>query len=418
MAAVAAGLSCNRCAGTPPPPAPPLPPGSSGRSRAAGRRANAPLPPNPRCGKPSKLLCPKCVALKLPREKAAFCSQDCFKAAWSTHKQAHKPAGGKDAWMYCIRRGQGRSTVMPRFGWTGELRPRLIGPARSVPAHIPRPDYAESGYPKEEQESPQQRQTKIRDKAAVAGMRHVCRMAREIIDEAHKIVKPGVTADEIDRVVHDATVERNAYPAPLNYFNFPKSVCTSPNEVICHGIPDQRELEDGDIVNVDVTAIIDGYYGDLNETYTVGDNVSDEAKHLVKSAYECLFKAIDKVKPDAKFRDLGAVISSHAHKAGLSVVKSYCGHGIGDLFHCAPQIPHYTPNKAIGRMKPGMTFTIEPMINMGSHKDVTWPDGWTAVTADGSWSAQFEHTLLVTDKGCDILTARLPDSPPLFWEKE
>ena len=247
-------------------------------------------------------------------------------------------------------------------------------------------------------------------------MRATCRLAREALDAAHAIIGPGTTADEIDRVVHDVTVEGGAYPAPLNYFNFPKSVCTSVNEVICHGIPDQRELQDGDVVNVDVTAILDGWYGDLNETYIVGKG-TEETRHLVKSAYDCLHDAIAIVKPGTKFRELGGVISQRASKAGLSVVKSYCGHGIGDLFHCAPQIPHYFPNKAKGTMKVGHIFTIEPMINVGSGKDVLWPDGWTAATADGSYSAQFEHTLIVTETGCEVLTARLDSSRKLFWEE-
>ena len=292
-----------------------------------------------------------------------------------------------------------------------------IGPTRKVPAHIPRPDYAEKGYPKEEQESHQQSVPAIRRGKEVEKMRATCRLAREALDAAHAIIGPGTTADEIDRVVHDVTVEGGAYPAPLNYFNFPKSVCTSVNEVICHGIPDQRELQDGDVVNVDVTAILDGWYGDLNETYIVGEG-TEESRHLVKSAYDCLHDAIAIVKPGTKFRELGGVIAQRASKAGLSVVKSYCGHGIGDLFHCAPQIPHYFPNKAKGTMKVGHIFTIEPMINVGSGKDVLWPDGWTAATADGSNSAQFEHTLIVTETGCEVLTARLDSSRKLFWEEE
>jgi len=216
--------------------------------------------------------------------------------------------------------------------------------------------------------------------------------------------------------VHEATIRRDAYPSPLNYYNFPKSVCTSVNEVICHGIPDQRELQDGDIVNVDVTAYFQGFHGDLNETFVVGEP-DEESKRLIKVTHDCLMKAIGEVKPGVRFRDMGEVISTHAQKNGFSVVKTYCGHGIGDLFHCAPNIPHYARNKAVGVMKEGMTFTIEPMINMGSWRDQTWPDGWTAVTEDGKRSAQFEHTLLVTATGCEILTARLESSPPLWWEK-
>lgn len=236
------------------------------------------------------------------------------------------------------------------------------------------------------------------------------------MDKAHAAVRPGITTDEIDRVVHDATVAAGAYPSPLNYFHFPKSVCTSVNEVICHGIPDCRPLEDGDIVNVDVTVYLKGFHGDLNETFTVGD-ASDDDKELIKVAHDCLEKAIQIVKPGARYRDVGEVIQKHAQAHGFSVVKSYCGHGIGRLFHCAPSVPHYAHSKAVGIMKEGHVFTIEPMINAGTHRDVTWPDGWTACSADGKHSAQFEHTLLVTDSGAEMLTARLPNSPPLWWQQ-
>lgn len=186
--------------------------------------------------------------------------------------------------------------------------------------------------------------------------------------------------------------------------------------VVCHGIPDKRELQDGDTVNVDVTVILDGFHGDLNETYCVG-KVSDEKKRLIKNTYECLDKAIRTVKPGLKFRDIGVPISKHARKNGHSVVRTFCGHGIGELFHCAPNVPHYAKNKAKGTARPGMCFTIEPMINAGGWRDVQWPDGWTAVTADGLPSAQFEHTLVVTETGCDVLTKRLDSSPPLCFQE-
>eukprot|EP00803_Ostreobium_quekettii_P010504 evm.model.scf_63.13 EVM.evm.TU.scf_63.13 scf_63:96791-98483(+) len=189
------------------------------------------------------------------------------------------------------------------------------------------------------------------------------------------------------------------------------------HQVICHGIPDCRPLEDGDIVNVDVTVYHRGFHGDLNETFTVGD-VSDEHKLLIKVAHDCLAHAIEIVKPGTRYRDLGEVIQKHAAAHGFSVVKSYCGHGIGRLFHCAPNVPHYSHNKAVGTMKEGHVFTIEPMINEGIHKDVTWPDCWTAATADGKRSAQFEHTLLVTHSGVEVLTERLPTSPLLWWQKD
>jgi methionyl aminopeptidase len=177
------------------------------------------------------------------------------------------------------------------------------------------------------------------------------------------------------------------------------------NEVICHGIPDGRALVDGDILNIDITTYHRGFHGDLNETVFVGE-VSDKAKTLVIVTNECLRKAIDIVRPGVKYRDVGDVIQKHAQAHGFSVVRSYCGHGIHRLFHTTPSVPHYSKNKAVGIMKPGHSFTIEPMISEGTWKDNTWPDNWTSVTQDGRLSAQFEETLLVTDTGCDILTGR------------
>ncbi|KAF8058467.1 MAP1A [Scenedesmus sp. PABB004] len=364
-----------------------------------------------RCQAPATLQCPKCVQLGLA--KAPYCSQDCFKQAWAAHKAVHKAAAASEAWLYCTRRGRGRSDVMPSFAWTGPLRPARIGPTRAVPPHIARPDYADDGNPTSELESRQQRSVAIRTPEEVAGIRAACRAGREALDAAHAAVRPGVTTDELDRVVHEALVEAGAYPSPLNYFNFPKSVCTSVNEVICHGIPDARELADGDLVNVDVTAFLGGYHGDLNETFTVGQ-VDEEGRRLIRVTHDALGAAIAACKPGVRYRDLGDVISRAVTAAGMSVVKTYCGHGIGDLFHCAPNIPHYAHNKAVGVMKEGQVFTIEPMVNLGTWRDVMWPDGWTAATADGKRSAQFEHQLLITATGAEVLTARLPTSPPLW----
>ncbi|KAG0183567.1 Methionine aminopeptidase 1 [Apophysomyces sp. BC1034] len=234
-------------------------------------------------------------------------------------------------------------------------------------------------------------------------MRKVCKLAREVLDIGAAAIRPGITTDEIDRIIHEATIERNAYPSPLNYYNFPKSVCTSVNEVICHGIPDKRPLKDGDIVNIDVTCYYGGFHGDLNETYLVG-NVDEKGQLLVKTARECLEKAIAMVKPGIRYRDFGKVIEEHAKKNGFSVVRSFCGHGINQLFHCSPNVPHYANNKAVGIIRPGHVFTIEPMICEGTWRDELWPDNWTAVTVDGKRSAQFEHTMLVTEDGVEILT--------------
>ncbi|KAL9112507.1 MAG: hypothetical protein Q9187_007765, partial [Circinaria calcarea] len=217
----------------------------------------------------------------------------------------------------------------------------------------------------------------------------------------------------IDEVVHNACIERDSYPSPLNYAHFPKSVCTSVNEVICHGIPDQRVLLDGDILNIDVTLYHGGFHGDINETYYVGAKAAanPESVRVVETSRECLEQAIQIVKPGMLFRDPGTVIEKHAKSRGCSVVKTYCGHGINQLFHTTPNVPHYAKNKAVGIAKPGMCFTIEPMITLGTYRDKTWPDDWTSVTQDGSRTAQFEHTLLVTEDGVEVLTARLEDSP-------
>ncbi|OVA02997.1 Peptidase M24 [Macleaya cordata] len=386
------------------------------------------------CGKPAHLQCPKCVELKLPREGAAFCTQDCFKASWSSHKSVHLKAklsttrtGTPDetisgsineGWLYCLKKGQARTPTLPHFDWTGTLRPYPISSMRTVPAHIDKPDWAIDGIPKVEPYSDLQNIVEIKTPEQIERMRETSRIAREVLDAAARVIQPGVTTDEIDRVVHEATIAAGGYPSPLNYHFFPKSCCTSVNEIICHGIPDARKLEDGDIINVDVTVYYKGVHGDLNETYFVG-NVDEASQQLVRCTYECLEKAISIVKPGVRFREVGEVINRHALMSGLSVVKSYCGHGIGELFHCAPNIPHYGRNKAVGVMKAGQTFTIEPMINAGVWRDRLWPDGWTAVAADGKCSAQFEHTLLVTETGVEVLTARLPSSPKMFpWLNE
>jgi len=214
-----------------------------------------------------------------------------------------------------------------------------------------------------------------------------------------------MTCDEIDKFVHERTIELGAYPSPLNYRQFPKSICTSLNEAVCHGIPDMTVLKDGDILNVDICCFVDGYHSDANETWLIG-NVADEDKHLVETSYQCLNAAIEIVKPGTLFRDIGNVIMKLATKRGCSVVRSFCGHGVGESLHGSPNVPHYANSKAVGVMKPGMIFTIEPMINAGKFNDKMWPDDWTAVTIDGKNSAQFEHTLLVTETGVEVLTKR------------
>lgn len=306
------------------------------------------------------------------------------------------------------------------YEFTGTLRPCLQSPRRTIPDSIPRPDYAThpNGVSLSEQMDKTTNQSipVYKSPDELDDLRYACQMGREVLDIAGNAVRVGITTDEIDRIVHEACIERGCYPSPLNYYKFPKAVCTSVNEVICHGIPDYRELQDGDIVNVDVTTYVRGFHADLNETFLVG-KVDADGERLVQTAFECLKGALDIVKPGTLYRDLGTVIQKIATSNGCSVNRTYCGHGVGKLFHTAPNIPHYHKNKAKGIMHAGHVFTVEPMINLGKQQDVTWKDDWTAVTVDGKRSAQFEHTVLVTPIGCEILTAR-KDEPVMTWNKE
>ena len=240
-------------------------------------------------------------------------------------------------------------------------------------------------------------------------MRKACQLAAETLCAVGKILKPGMTTNDINEFVHDYTIKRDAIPAPLNYHGFPKSVCTSVNDVICHGIPSDRVLNDGDIINIDVTSISPpqprGWHGDTNATFYIG-TPSDTTKHLVEITRECLELAISVVRHGAYVGDIGAIIQEHAEKNDCSVVRDYTGHGIGKIFHCEPSIPHFGKKGHGIKLKRGMCFTIEPMINLKSHKVRHLDDGWTALTADGEYSAQFEHTLVVTSNGCEVLTAR------------
>ncbi|KAG9128276.1 Methionine aminopeptidase 1 [Ceratobasidium sp. 392] len=320
-------------------------------------------------------------------------------AGVKTHKAVHTkgdvaPAGGQ---------------FNPFFSYpfTGTLRPVYpLSPRRVVPPEIPRPDYVEDGIPHSERLR-EAFSIKILTPEEQESMRVVCKLSREVLDIAAAAIRPGITTDEIDAIVHEETIKRGAYPSPLNYREFPKSVCTSVNEVICHGIPDQRKLEEGDIINLDVSLYYKGFHGDLNETYPVG-KISEDSKKLIRTTRRCLDAAIALCKPGTLFRDLGKAIEPVARAQGCSVVRSYTGHGIHHLFHTVPNIPHYAKNKATGVMKAGMCFTIEPMINLGTWEDVHWPDNWTAVTVDGARSAQFEETLLITETGVEILTAGKP----------
>jgi methionyl aminopeptidase len=276
------------------------------------------------------------------------------------------------------------------------LSPGLVSPRRAVPPHIARPDYAATGRPRA-----QGRDVKTPDE--LARLRRACRAAARVLRVAGEAVRPGITTDALDEIAHQETVRLGGYPSPLNYRGFPKSICTSVNEVICHGIPDSRPLEDGDIVNLDITVYLDGMHGDCSATFLVGD-VDAEGRRLVQVARECLQGGIAAVRAGRPISDIGKAIEAHAGRHGYGVVRSYCGHGIGESFHTSIQIPHHYDPAVKRVMEPGMTFTIEPMITEGTWQDLLWDDGWTAVTADGKRSAQFEHTLAVTADGAEILT--------------
>ena len=243
----------------------------------------------------------------------------------------------------------------------------------------------------------------IKSQEQIEGIRAAGRLAAELLDKVGEIIVPGATTDDIDAWVHETTLAAGAVSAPLNYKGFPKSVCTSINEVVCHGIPGNRVLAEGDIVNVDVTPILAGYYGDSSRMYAVGA-ISEEAARLIRVTRECLEMGIAQVRPGGFVGDIGHAIQTHAEGEGFSVVRDFVGHGTGIRFHEDPQIPHFG-NPGTGRpLLPGMVFTIEPMINAGKWPVRILDDGWTAITADGSLSAQWEHTLAVTEDGADILT--------------
>jgi methionyl aminopeptidase len=246
----------------------------------------------------------------------------------------------------------------------------------------------------------------IKSPQEVEKMRIAGRLAAEVLEMIAPLVQPGVTTDQLDRICHDHIVNvQQAIPAPLNYHGFPKSICTSVNHQVCHGIPGDRELKDGDIVNMDITVIKDGYHGDTSMMFLVG-KPAIKAERLVRVAHECLLVGIRMVRPGVRLGDIGHAIQHHAEASGYSIVREYCGHGIGKEFHEEPQVLHYgSPGTGL-ELTPGMTFTIEPMVNAGKRQIKLLPDGWTVVTKDRSLSAQWEHTILVTDSGYEVLTRR------------
>jgi len=277
------------------------------------------------------------------------------------------------------------------------LKPGRPTPIRPVPASIPRPEYVGRDRP-EPSSDPWVQPAEIIEKMRVAG-----RLAARAMLEGSKLVRQGVTTDAVDAAVHAYLCDHGAYPSTLGYKHFPKSCCTSPNEVICHGIPDTTVIQDGDIVNIDVTAYLDGVHGDTNATYLAGD-VSEENRLLVQRTEEALRRAVKAVAPGRQLNVIGRVIESYAKRFGYGVVRDYTGHGIGRTFHSGLVILHYDEPSVTTVLEKGMTFTIEPMITLGGIDWELWDDGWTVTTKDKSWTAQFEHTLVVTDGGAEILT--------------
>ncbi|TIC85675.1 type I methionyl aminopeptidase [Nocardioides sp. GY 10127] len=277
------------------------------------------------------------------------------------------------------------------------LRPAPISPRRAVPASIERPEYVGQPAPLPF------RGSEVKDAETIERMRAACRLAAQAREEVGRHVAPGVTTDELDRVGHEFLCDHGAYPSTLGYRGYPKSLCSSVNEVVCHGIPDARPLEDGDIVNIDITGYLDGVHGDTNATFLVGD-VDEETRLLVERTREATLRGIRAVKPGRRINVVGRVIEAYAARFGYGVVREFTGHGIGTAFHSGLIVPHYDDPEHDDLIEVGMTFTIEPMLNLGTHEWEMWDDGWTATTLDKRPSAQFEHTLLVTADGAEILT--------------
>ncbi|MEV6611556.1 type I methionyl aminopeptidase [Kutzneria sp. NPDC051319] len=277
------------------------------------------------------------------------------------------------------------------------LKPGELSPRRPVPTHIPRPEYVDKPAPTRNTD-PWVQPPEIIEAMRVAG-----RIAAQALQEGGRAVAPGVTTDHVDAVVHEFLCDHDAYPSTLGYRNFPKSCCTSLNEVICHGIPDSTVIEDGDIVNIDVTAFIGGVHGDCNATFLAGE-VSEEARLLVERTHEATMRAIKAVRPGRQLNVVGRVIEAYANRFGYGVVRDFTGHGIARSFHSGLVVLHYDEPSVTTVLEPGMTFTIEPMINLGTIEYDIWPDNWTVTTKDRKWTAQFEHTIVVTDTGAEILT--------------
>jgi methionyl aminopeptidase len=283
---------------------------------------------------------------------------------------------------------------------------------RYVPDSIVKPPYAETGI------VPRYNESRIKELDVIERMRVAGAAAKDILRRAGEMVRPGITTDEIDIFVHDLCIEMGGYPSPLNYHGYPKSVCTSVNEVICHGIPDSRVLEDGDVINLDVTIYLNGVHGDTNATFAVGD-ISQQDKDLMAVTEECMWHGIEVVKPGVMINEIGRAIEVHAKKHKYGVVRAFIGHGIGENFHTDIQVLHYYDPRNTMILREGMTFTIEPMITAsGETRHKMWDDDWTAVTADGSRTAQYEHTMVVTKDGVEVLTGGAGAvSPSAPWNR-
>ncbi|GAA1413782.1 methionine aminopeptidase [Glutamicibacter uratoxydans] len=280
----------------------------------------------------------------------------------------------------------------------GNLIPGVVSPQLPVPKHIERPEYVGKKEPAENTAS------EVKSPEVIERIRIASRIAAQALEVVGKACQPGITTDELDRIGHEFLMDHNAYPSTLGYRGFPKSLCSSLNEVICHGIPDSTVLADGDIINIDITAYIGGVHGDNNATFLVGD-VDEESRLLVERTQMALTRAIKAVMPGREINVIGRTIESYAKRFGYGVVKDFTGHGVGEAFHSGLIIPHYDAAPAYNTLiEPGMVFTIEPMLTLGTIEWDMWADDWTVTTKDKKRTAQFEHTLLVTDDGAEILT--------------
>ncbi|XP_003573558.1 methionine aminopeptidase 1B, chloroplastic [Brachypodium distachyon] len=332
-----------------------------------------PLPPSSPCSRPGKATLQKYFHAGATRKSRRL-------------KEANRRATCRAAEIHSTEQAKCREP----------LRRGTVSPRLPVPDHIPRPPY--DGTDRLPDVNPDRQ---MHDSKSIVHMRAACELAARVLQYAGTLVKPSVTTDEIDRAVHQMIVDAGAYPSPLGYGGFPKSVCTSVNECICHGIPDSRVLQDGDIINIDVTVYLNGYHGDTSRTYLCGE-VDEPSKQLVKVTEECMLRGISACKHGASFKTIGERISENVNKYGYSV-DPFVGHGVGTIFHSEPIIWH-TYDYEPGFMVAGQTFTIEPTLSMGTTRCEVWDDGWTAITVDGSLNAQFEHTVLVTIDGAEILT--------------